>query len=61
MKLGCLSVIISSVDFLVEIAMLRAVDVKSAEISIGLKTIGVAASSAGILIGVMAIEGVVID
>jgi len=41
--------------------MLRVVGVELAEISIGLKTIGVTAYSAGILIGVMAIKGVVMD
>jgi len=41
--------------------MLGAIGVELAEILIGLKTIRVAASSAGILIGVMAIKGVVID
>jgi hypothetical protein len=41
--------------------MLRVVGAESAEIPIGLKTIGVAASSAGISIGVMAIKGIVID
>ena len=41
--------------------MLRAVGVELAEISIGLKTIRVIACSAGILIGVMAIKGIVID
>ena len=48
-------------DFLVEIVMLGVVGVELAEILIGLKMIRVAASLAGILIGVMAIKGVVID
>jgi len=41
--------------------MLGLVGVELAGISIGLKTIGVVASSAGTLIGVMAIKGIVID
>jgi hypothetical protein len=61
MKLGCLSLIIGLVGFLVEIVMLGTVGIELAEISIGLKTIGVTASSAEISTGVMAIEGVVID
>ena len=48
-------------DFSVEIAMLGAVGVELAEISIGLKTIGVIASSVGISIIVMAIKSVVMD
>ena len=41
--------------------MLRAVGVESVEIPVGLKTIGVLASLAWILIGVIAIKGIVID
>ena len=48
-------------DFSVEIVILRAVSVELAEILIGLKTIRVTASLVGILIGVMAIKGVVMD
>ena len=48
-------------DSLVEIVILRVVGVELVEIPVGLKIIGVAASSAWILIGVMAIEGIVID
>ena len=61
MELGCLSLIIGSADSSVEIVMLRAVGVESAEILVGLKTIGVSASLAWILIGVIAIKGIVID
>ena len=61
MKLVCLSLIIGLVDFSVEIVMLRVVSIESAEISIGLKTIGVAASLVGILIGVIVIKSVVVD
>jgi len=62
MKLGCLFLLIGSVDFLVKVIMLRAVDIKLAESSIGLKTIKAAAiGSAGILIEVIAIEVIVID
>jgi len=61
MKLGCLSITIGLVDFLVKVVMLRAVGVELAGILIGLKMIGIAASSAGILIGVIAIKGVVMD
>jgi hypothetical protein len=49
------------VDSLVEIVILRAVGVELAEIPIGLKTIGVMASLAWILIGVIAIKGIVIN
>ena len=52
---------IGLVDFSVEIVILRAVGVESVEILVGLKTIGVAASLAWILIGVIAIKGIVID
>ena len=55
--MGCLSLTIGLVDFLVE----GAVGVELAEILVGLKTIRVAASLAGILIEVMAIKGIVID
>ena len=48
-------------DFSVEIVMLGAVGVESAEIPVGLKTIGVAASLAWILIGVIVIKGIVIN
>ena len=48
-------------DFLVGVVILRAVGVELAKILIGLKTIGVAASSAGVLIGVITIKGIVID
>jgi len=41
--------------------MLRTVGIELAEILIGLKTIGVIASLVEILIGVIAIKGVVID
>jgi len=61
MKLVCLSLIINSVDFLVEIIMLRAISIKLVEILIGLKMIRVIASSAGILIKVIAIKSVVVD
>jgi len=44
-----------------EIIILGVVGIELAEILIGLKTIGVAASSAGISIGVIAIKGIVID
>jgi len=57
----CLSLIIGSVDFLVEIVIFRVVSIELAEILIGLKTIRVVASLAGILIKVMAIESVVVD
>jgi len=49
------------VDSLVEIVMLRAVGVELVEIPVGLKTIGVPASSAWILIGVIAIKDIVIN
>jgi hypothetical protein len=62
MKLGCISLIIGSVDFLIGVVMLRVVDVESVEILIGLETIrATAISSVGILIGVIAIEVIVID
>ena len=62
MKLGCLSLMIGSVDFLVGVVMLGVVDIESVEILIGLETIGAAAmSSVGISIGVIAIEVIVID
>ena len=57
MKLGCLSLTICLVGFSVGVVILKAVGVELAKISIGLKTIRVAASLAGILIGVMAIKG----
>ena len=61
-KLECISLIIGSVDFLVGVIMLRVVNVKSVEISIGLKTIGAAAiSSVKILMGVIVIKVIVID
>ena len=62
MKLGCMSLIISSVDFSVGVIMLRVVDIESAEISIGLKTIGATAIGlVGISIKVIAIGVIVID
>jgi len=61
MKLVYLSLIIGSVDFSVEIVMLGVVSIELAEISIGLKMIRVVASSAGILIKIIAIESVVVD
>ena len=62
MKLGYLSLIIGSVDYLVGVIMLRVVDIELAEILIGLKTIKTTAIGlVGILIGVIVIEGVVMD
>ena len=53
---------ISSVNFSIRVVMLGAIDVQSAEVSIGFETIGTAAmGSVGILIGVMAVEVIVID
>jgi len=57
----CLSLIIGLVDFSVEIVMLRVISIELVEISIGLKTIRVIASSAGILIEVIAIKSIVVD
>ena len=56
-----LSLIIGLVDFSVEIVILGVVSIELVEISIGLKTIRVIASLAGILIGVIAIKSVVVD
>jgi len=61
MKLVYLSLIIGLVDFSIEIMILRVVSIELAKISIGLKTIRVVASSAGILIKVIAIKSVVVD
>jgi len=60
-KLVYLSLIIGLVDFLIEIVILRAVSIELAEILIGLKTIKVTASLAGILIRVIVIKSVVVD
>ena len=61
-KLGCLSLIIGLVDFLIGVVMLGVVDIELTEILIGLKTIGAAIISlVGILIEVMAIKVIVID
>jgi len=60
-KLIYLSLIIGLVDFLVEIVILRAISIELVEILIGLKIIRVAASLAGILIGVIVIKSVVVD
>jgi hypothetical protein len=60
MKLGCLFLIISSVNFSVRVVMFRVVDIESTEISTG--PIGAAVmGSVGISIGVIAIEVIVID
>ena len=48
-------------DSLVEIVILGTVGVELAEILVGLKTIRVAASLVGILIGVIVVKGVVMD
>ena len=62
MKLGCMSLIISSVDFLVGVVMLGVVDIESVEILIGLKMIGATVMGlVGILIEVMTIRVIVID